>query len=453
MSYEVIKPFLGHEVGEQIELTEEEAAALAEFVKPVDGEDEDEGEDEVAPEETAAVTRSLDKFRKNLKTDIADATAAAVSKLAKKNNFTAVPATVAESPIKGFGHLLYTAYRAKNNNDTTAKNMLRAHQAEIRKKAPLGMSEGTNSAGGYDVKPEWFQKVWDKTRDYPKLLEMTSKIPAASSTLNIPAISESGLADGSRHGGVLGYYVSEGSTATASYPALTQVTATLQTLVILNYVTMQLLQDGNVEGIEKLVNEKCALEILWQQNQAVINGSGSGQPTGILNQPALVTVTHSTNDSAAMFGFDDLAKMYKSLYPPSRSNAVWLMNPEAYSVLLTMTFPNAASTSTYPAWSLTYDAHNEFPLKLFGRPVIECMNNPQLGNVGDIILAALDQLVCYERPGIQVDVSDQIQFTSLQVAYRTCYRYDIKSPWLSSLASVDTHYSYSPFVCLSSRGT
>jgi len=419
------------------------------------GGDEEAADDqaEAAPMQEAAVTRALNQFAKNLEQNTAKAVELALAKTNKKTTpALTVPAQAVQPVFKGVGELVLHAWRA-NRGDYKSKSLLRAYQNEVRLKAPLGMNEGTNTQGGYDVKPEWFTTVWDKIRDYPKLVEKTTVIPAKSNTFNIPAINETSLADGSRHGGVLAYYVSEGSTATSSYPALTQVQSVLTTLVVLNYVTLQLLEDANIEGIEKLVNEKTALEILWQQNQAVINGSGSGQPTGILNQPSLITVTKSTHDSAAMFGFDDLANMNRALYPPSRNNAVWLMNPEAYSVLLQMTFPNAASTSTYPAWSLTYSGHDEFPLKLFGRPVIECLNCPQLGNAGDIILADLSQLFTYERPGIQFDISNEIQFPTLQVAYRTVYRYDIKSPWTAALSSVDGHYSYSPFVALQSRGT
>jgi hypothetical protein len=100
-----------------------------------------------------------------------------------------------------------------------------------------------------------------------------------------------------------------------------------------------------------------------------------------------------------------------------------------------------------------YNAHDEFPLRIFGRPVIEVMNNPQLGAAGDIILCDLSQLVCAEMPGLEADVSFEIQFTTYQTAFRFVRRYDIKSPWTAALTSVDGNYSYSPFVCLQARGT
>jgi len=282
-------------------------------------------------------------------------------------------------------------------------------------------------------------------------MDKTIRVPAGSNEFRIPAILETGAADGQRHGGVLAYYVGEYQPATASSPSLTQVTMNLNTLVILQYVTLQLLQDANITAIDQLINRQSALELLWQQNQAVIDGS-AGNMKGILNQPSLVTVTQDSNDSGGMFSFADLANMQRAMYPPSRNNAIWLMNPEAYSVLLQMTFPNAAATSTYPAWSLTYDAHEQFPLRLYGREVIECLNLPELGLPGDIIYADLSQLYTYERSQVQVDMSEHLQFNTLQVAYRWVNRFTVGSPWLQTYASKDGHYLYSPFVVLESRG-
>lgn len=411
------------------------------------------GEEEANEEAAPVLTRS---FNKQIQDTIVKATELAVSKVARAESSFKVPATIKEDTYKGIGDVMVDLYRTKASNSSVAnraRNRLAAYDREYRLKAPLGMNEGTNADGGYGVKPEWMDSIFEKVHDYPHLIDMTEKIPAGSNALNIPAINETGAADGVRHGGTLAYYVGEGNAATSSYSALTQVSLSVKTLVILQYVTLQLLQDANIEGIESIIRRQAALEMLWQQNEAVVNGSGSGQPKGILNQAALKTTSKSSSTAAAKIGFDDLANMYRNMYPPSRNKAVFLVNPECYGVLLTMLFPNNASTSVYPAWSLSYNGHDEFPMKIFGRPVLECMNLPQLGAAGDIIFADLSQLVTYERPQIQIDSSEHLQFNTLQVAFRFVYRFDINSPWTSVYTSKDGAYSYSPFVCLQSRGT
>jgi HK97 family phage major capsid protein len=395
----------------------------------------------------AAVQRSIEEA-------VAKATEKAVAKITKQQTPLTIPAQAKEPVFKSVGAMAHAVWRAEKKNDRRYRNMLDAHDkdmADLRLKTPLGMNEGTSSQGGYAVKPEWYKEIWDKIRDYPHLLDRCNRIPANSDTFNIPAVNETSLADGSRHGGVLGYYTSEGAPATASQAALTQVQAVVQTLVILSYITNQLLEDANVEAIDKVLTRLSGLEMLWQQNQGIIAGAGTTQPVGILNQPALITVTKSSHDSNAQIGYDDLLAMDKALYAGSRANSVFLANPECRAQLQGMAFQNVGGT--YPAAGLTYTYADEYPLRIFGRPVIECLNCSQLGSVGDLILADLSQLVAYERPNIQFDISTDIQFNTLQTAFRWVYRWDVRSPWTAALTSVDGHYSYSPFVALQSRGT
>jgi HK97 family phage major capsid protein len=437
-----------------------DAGILAEATEEdVSGDDEDEGQEQEqtdagAPEMEAAITRAVSSAFNKLEGKLVSQAKKAVSNKGIVPTVR-VPAQVAQPVFKSLGDMLRTAVASRHGNRQAIMKMA-AYGEEIRKKAPLGANEGTNTQGGFFIKPEWYREVWDKVREYPKLVEKTDRYSISGNQLNINEINETGLADGQRHGGVLGYWVAEAAALTSSYPAMTQQTLTLNTNVVLVYVTNQLLQDANIESFDTKIKELAGLELLWQENDAVINGSGSQQPLGILNQPALVTVTQSSNDSASMFGFRDLANMFRSIYPASRANACWIVNPEGFTALTAMVFePATGSATTYPAFGgITYNAADEkYPLRIFGKPVIECMNCPQLGNAGDIILTDLKQLVTAEHPEVYVDVSEHVQFTTLQTAFRFYRRYDIRSPWMTTLASKDGNYSYSPFVVLQSRGT
>lgn len=462
MAYVLTKPFGNMAEGDVVHMDPDEAqplvdAGVLEEAAPedMDGNDEEPDGDEPAamPENNAALTRAVSRLSKNLEGSIARATELAVSKVGKGHSIT-VPATVKEPVFNCMGSMCKALAMARKG-DAKSQRMLTAYENEVSVKSPLGANEGNVLQGGYFLKPTWYKDVWDKIRDYPKLLDRTDRVNITGNTFNINAISEAGLADGQRHGGVLGYWLAEAAALTSSFPATTQIQEVLNTNVVFVYATNQLLYDANIESFDKKISELAMLELLWQENTAVCTGSGSSQPLGILNQPALVTVTKSSNDTAAMFGFDDLANMWKALYPPSRANACWLMNPEAYSVLIRQSFVTAAGTATtYPATGLVYNfMDQEYPLRIFGKPVIECLNLPQLGAVGDIILVDLKQLVTAEHSQVFVDTSEHIQFATLQTAFRFYRRYDIRSPWLTSLASKDGNYSYSPFITISARGT
>jgi len=446
-----------------VHLDDDVAAALQGYVREATAEDMQGGDEEAAPEEglsedmpeTASIPKAINGLTTKIDRAIEKATSIALTNAKKKatNHFTAslkLPAQLREPVFKGLGDMMRAQYKA-SRGDRRSYNKLQAYEQEVRVKAPLGSNEGTNSQGGYAVIPEWFERVWDKARLYPDLLGMCDVRACSSQSLNIPYLVETSLQDSNRHGGVLAYWLPEGNTATSSYPTLGQMTLTKNTQVILQYVTNQLLEDESYD-LEKFVAELAVNEFKFQQNYAVISGSGSSQPTGIMNASALITVTKESGQSAATVLYANCAKMFGRLYAPSRANAVFLMNPECMQILLQMAFTSGGSTSVFGG--LTYNAHEEFQLQLFGRPVLEIQSLPQLGLPGDIILADLSQIVAIETPGMEVAISTDLQFATLQTAYRFVRRYDAKSHWASALTPYDgSSNTQSPFIVISSRGT
>jgi HK97 family phage major capsid protein len=414
------------------------------------GADKEPDGDEVAPEQLAIQRSISEGFKKLSKTFVDNL---------KQTQPNHVPASVAvgnyaqvkEQAIKSIGDLCKHQYRAKVLGNTESMNRLRRYEQEVRQKSPAGQAEGTNSLGGYAVIPEWADEIFKKVKNLPKLLDMCKRVPISGSTYNIPAIDETSLVDSYRGGGIRSYWVGEGSTATESHTTLTQVQAVVKTNVVMVPFTNQFLED-NSYNFDSYVNEIVGEELVWEEDRMVISGAGTTQPTGIMNQASLVTISKESGQSAATIVFPNLTKMFARLYPASRVNAVWLANPQVYSQLVAMTFPNASGT--YSAFGhLAYNSHDEFPMRIFGKPVIECLMCPDLGNAGDLILCDLKQLVCAEKPGIDVAISTDVYFSSLQTVYRFCRRYDIISPWTGALTDYNNHYTYSGFVTLQTRGT
>ena len=412
----------------------------------------EEASEEAPVQESAAVTRAIEALGKRIEDSLVKATEKVA--VATSKGIVGVPAQVKAPVFKCAGEMFLRMAQAKGKN-RSAQKQLDAYQDEVRVKSPAGANETTPSQGGYFLKPTWMDEIWDKVRDYPQLLDMTDRVSISGNTFNINEISETSLVDGSRHGGVRNYWVGEAGALTGSFPALAQTVCVLKTNVVLVPVTNQLLTDANIESFDKKIKELAGLELLWAENTAVISGAGTTQPLGVLNQAALKTVTKSSNDSAGMFGFRDLANMFKSMYGPSRNNAVWLVNSEAMGVLISMVFePSSGSATTYPAFgALSYNAADPFPYRIFGRPVIECLNSSQLGNSGDILFVDLKQLVTPENPETFVDVSEHVGFTTLETYFRFYRRYDINSPWTGALTAANGTASYSPFVTLQTRGT
>lgn len=68
------------------------------------------------------------------------------------------------------------------------------------------------------------------------------------------------------------------------------------------------------------------------EENAFINGSGEGMPTGILHSTDGAEIALTT----AEISFDDIVKLYLSVKPEYRKNGVWMMNDETALTLRTL---------------------------------------------------------------------------------------------------------------------
>ena len=404
----------------------------------------------------------------NLKSGIEDAVRKSVMqhftpKQTPKSPVNSIPAQVGPSPIGSLGELLSTMVRAKKFNNNYCQERLVKHETLATKKfpgmvqkAPLGAYEfggGGDEAGGFSVFPEFIDQVFHVQKDYPDLLSQTVMFPAnKTSTINFPTLNEPSLQNGQRHGGVRAFYqAAEGDPLTSSFPSLLQRQLVLKSLFILSYGSLQLLEDSTI-GFEKYTSEQAALELLWQLDAGIISGTGGAQPLGILNQPSCITVPKISGQTKTV-NFQNITEMYNALWPPARRRAVWLANPDQWNALLQMSFPN--ESGTFPAMSLNYDVRDSvYPLKLLGRPVIECLMMPDAGLDGSLILADMQALyTAVHQPLVRVDVSNEFQFATAQVAFRWTCRWDANSPWNTTITSLSNCSTYGPFVALGQTGS
>lgn len=431
--------------GDVVQMEPEEAQPLVDAGILAEASEEHIGGDDGA-EEGADVPDAETAAVKRLENAVAEKVAAKISAKAKpavlKANVRPF-AEVKQPVIKSLSDLLRCQYKASKGN-RTEQNRLYAYEEETRKKTtPLGQST-TNADGGYSIIPQWAEDIFVKVRQYPQLIEKTNKVTLNSLTYNMPTLSESSLADGVRHGGIQTYNVTEGDTATASHGALSNVSVSKNTFVSLVYFTNQILED-NAYNLDKFIEDKVGLEMTWTHNEQILNGT-----YGVMNTPALVTVSKEGSQTNATVNYQNVLKMYNKLWGASRPNAVWLCDSQVYGQFLSMTYPNASGTVS-AFGGLTFNAGDEFKMYLFGRPIIECPNCAQLGNVGDILLVDLSQLTFVESPGMEVAISTELQFATLQTAFRFVRRFNVKSPWESTIANKGASYSWA--VALQGRGT
>ena len=262
--------------------------------------------------------------------------------------------------------------------------------------------------------------------------------------LKFNIIDESSRAAGSRWGGVRAYWVAEAGALTASEPTFAQGELTLKKGAALCYSTEELLRDQT--AVAGLVERVVPQEIMFKVEEAILGGSGSGQPLGISNSAAIVSQAKKSGQTATTIVTDNVTNMWSRLWGPSRANAVWLVNQDAEPQLSTMADANGNSLYIPPG-GLSDTPYS----RLFNRPVIMSEYCATLGTVGDIQLLDLSQYFVIDKGGVRGDSSMHVRFLYDERAFRWMFRVDGQPSWNSALTPLNGSNTLSPFVNLATR--
>ena len=312
-----------------------------------------------------------------------------------------------------------------------------------------GMGTSVGADGGFTVLPEFAPGIIDRVYDNP-LWGMTDNYTVNGNNMTFLANAETNRANGSRHGGLRGYWVGEGGTITSSKPTFREVTLKLHKLAAVVYLTQELIDDGGF-ALEQYITRKAAEEFNFMIGDALINGSGVGQPLGIMNSPSLVSVSKESGQGAATILPENVEKMYSRFYAPNLGNMRWLHNQDIGSALNLMTLGiGAGGVSLF----MPPGGMSEAPYgTLKGRPLQPTEFNATLGTTGDLLAADLGQILSISKSGIAQAVSMHLEFLTDQLALRFTMRLNAQS-WENAPITPykGTSNTQSNFVSLATRG-
>jgi HK97 family phage major capsid protein len=347
------------------------------------------------------------------------------------------PAKDNEKRFSSFGEQLMAAYRAAMPGGKVDER--------LSTRAASGLNETTPSDGGFLVQQDFVTELLKRTYETGILASKVKKIPISTNAngMKINAIDEDSRANGSRWGGVQTYWEGEADELTASKPKFRQMELSLKKLTGLCYATDELLQDA--AALEAVIRQAFAEEFGFKIDDAILSGSGEGEPLGILNSGAIVTVAKEASQTDTIT-VENLIKMWNRLWSRSRSNAVWYINQELEPYLYTL---KIGDKPVYiPAGGLSEKPYGT----LFGRPVVPIEQCSAAGEVGDIILADIGQYLLIDKGGIKSASSIHVRFLYDENVFRFIYRVDGKPIWTKPLTPYKGSATVSPFVTLAKRG-
>jgi len=313
----------------------------------------------------------------------------------------------------------------------------------------LGLNEEIGSEGAFLLQPNISQELWQRVYEVGAFASRCRKfpIPAGSNTLTINAVDEASRVTGSRLGGVQSYWIGPGATITPSKPKFRQIDLRLKKLASMYYATDEELSD--VATLQATCGDFMTADMAWMLDEGIYTGSGAGQPLGVMNSPALVTVAKEAGQVAASVVAENITKMWARCYGRSRPDAVWFINQDVEPQLDLMAY--TIGLGGVPAYMPPGGIADAPYGRLKGRPVITVENCATVGALGDILLADLSQYFLADKGGIQAASSIHVQFLTDESAFRFIYRVDGQPAWNATLTPAKGTNSLSPFVALAVR--
>jgi HK97 family phage major capsid protein len=237
-------------------------------------------------------------------------------------------------------------------------------------------------------------------------------------------------------GGILGYWMEEAATKTATKPKFAQLDIKLNKVAAACYATDELLEDA--VALESWITRSVPEELRFKVEDALVNGDGIGKPLGILAAGSLVSATRTDGSEIDAY---DVSRMWAARYPGAR-DYFWLINANTGPQLYTLAVGN------YPVFLPPGGLSGNMYGTLFGRPVVETDYNPGLGTLGDILLVSPSQYVMIQKGGIQGASSIHVQFMTDETTFRFVYRVGGQPAWASAVTAFKSSASISPFVAL-----
>lgn len=315
-------------------------------------------------------------------------------------------------------------------------------------------SEGVGADGGFAVPPDFRDTIKEELEGEDSLLPRTDQLISSTNNLTVP---KDETTPWQTTGGILANWIGEGSAITQSKPSLETINLKLHKLAVLVPITDELQMDA--AALSGWLSRKAPQKINFAINLAIIQGTGAGQPLGILNAAHTVSVAKTASQLADTFLAQNVIAMYARMYAPWRRNAIWLINQDLEPMLHTMSLSGKTitgadatgygSTVYMPANSLS----NSPWATLYGRPVIPTQACETLGDKGDIFFASLkDGYVTVQKTsGIRTESSIHLWFDQDTTAFKFIMRI-AGQPWFNTTISPrDGSTTYSAFVTLDER--
>jgi HK97 family phage major capsid protein len=302
--------------------------------------------------------------------------------------------------------------------------------------------QNQGSAGeGWLVPAQYSQTVAEIAVDDVDLLGLSQPEPITGNT----AIKPKDETTPWGASGVQAAWRSEASTMSASKLALTGELLQLHELYAFCAATNEVLSDAGM--LQNRLTIQAGRAISWKASEAIMWGTGVGQPTGFMNAPCLVTVAKEAAQADTTIVVANLGKMLSRVLRAGGS-PIWLANPDVIPQLIGLTIGNM------PVWVPANQGLQVSPWDgyILGYPVKFTEHAQTLGVKGDLTCANMaGYYSALKSGGVDFASSMHLYFDQNLTAFRWTFRLNGQPILSAAVAAAKGSNTKSHFVTLAAR--
>lgn len=305
------------------------------------------------------------------------------------------------------------------------------------KEAKATMAEATGATGGFLVPVEFLPELYALMHEKNIVRQRATIIPMRRRQIAMPVLDQTSTVAGQPHsfGGILATWTEESGQKDQNDPTFRQIQLVAHKLVCYTRASDELLDDSAI-GLDAFLrsNRGFAGAIAWFEEYAFFQGTGAGQPLGVINAGATIPVVAA----ALAITVPDIMSMVQAIQGDS---PIWHISRGQMASLMQLNGPAAN-----PTYIFIPNAREGMPSTLMGFPIHWTEKLPAPGQTGDVLLANWEDYFIGDRQATTIESTNIERFRYDETSWRAVHRVDGQPGLSAPLTLADGTTQVSPFV-------